>query len=96
MYVASKKKSTFVTIFSIYEMQMNGLGKERLIIDELPGPKILMCYDSDSKTLFVSDLFAGNIMKYSAKGLHSSFCKRFKSYFTNFNELYYYINRLNF
>jgi len=82
---------------SIYKMQMNGLGKPEIIKDGIPdNSKMLMCYDSDSQTLFVNILYDGVIWMYSAKGLHSNFCKRFKSCFTNFNELYYYINRLNF
>jgi len=92
MYVATDN-IWFTT--SIYEMQMNGLGKKQIIKEGMSG-SILMCYDSDSKTLFVNNPFGGYIWMYSAEGLHSNFCKRFKSYFTNFNKLYYYINRLNF
>lgn len=57
--------------FSIYEMKMNGLGERKLLRDNLKGPKISMCYDRDSKTLFISDQHAGYILSYSTKGLHS-------------------------
>jgi len=94
MYVGTKVSPTSTTF--LYKMQMNGLGGKELVRDRFPSSKILMCYDSDSKTLFYNDPLTGYIMAYSAKGLHSSFCKRFKSCFTNFDELYYYINRLIF
>jgi len=96
MYVVIRESNTwFYPISTIYEMQMNGLGKPKLIKDLLPDSEMLLCYDRDSKTLFVNNPKSGFIWMYSAKGLHSNFYKRFKSCFTNFNGLYYYINRLN-
>lgn len=61
-------------IYSIYEMRMDGLGERKLLKDELKGI-ISMCYDRDSKTLFVSDERTGFIWSYSNKGLHYSFFK---------------------
>lgn len=56
--------------FSVYEMKMNGLGERKLVKNGLKGLTI-MCYDRDSKTLFISAKNSGYILSYSPKGLHS-------------------------
>ncbi|XP_012532761.2 vitellogenin receptor [Monomorium pharaonis] len=55
-------------IYSLYEMQMNGLGERKLIKEGLNYINGLnMYYDRDSKTLFVSDISSGYILSHSAE-----------------------------
>lgn len=72
MYVAFRKEYSFMYLkkYYVYEMQMNGLGERKLLMDDLIGPKISMCYHRDSKTLFVSAENTNSILLHSAEGLH--------------------------
>lgn len=85
MFVAFQKSMHSISGLTLYEMQMNGLGKRKLIREGLIGPQLPMYYDRDSKTLFVSDLLPGYIYSHSAQGSHFNFykCLSFGSYFTN-------------
>ncbi|KYN23000.1 Vitellogenin receptor [Trachymyrmex cornetzi] len=71
MYVAFQKKSSLKSLetkYFVYEMQMNGLGERKLLMENLTGSKISMCYHRDSKTLFVNDHWS--ILLHSAAGTH--------------------------
>lgn len=77
MFVVLRKATTYwfeenSNKFSIYEMRMDGLGEKKLFRENLEGPRILMYYDRDSKTLFVSDQNPGYILSHSNEGLHAS------------------------
>ncbi|NP_001291525.1 vitellogenin receptor precursor [Solenopsis invicta] len=67
MFVAFQKSMHSISGLTLYEMQMNGLGKRKLIREGLIGPQLPMYYDRDSKTLFVSDLLPGYIYSHSAQ-----------------------------
>ncbi|XP_011705926.1 PREDICTED: vitellogenin receptor-like, partial [Wasmannia auropunctata] len=70
MYVVFQRNYHFSTNgYVLYEMNMNGLGERKLIRDNMTA-RIAMCYDRDSKTLFVSEELAGRILSYSvAEGI---------------------------
>ena len=79
MYVAFVKESSLEDSlkmkYFVYEMQMNGLGKRKLLMEGayFKGSRISMCYYRDNKTLFMND--ESNILLHSAEGLHFSFYK---------------------
>ncbi|KYM77742.1 Vitellogenin receptor, partial [Atta colombica] len=76
MYVAFVKESSLKDSlemkYFVYEMQMNGLGKRKLLMEGVyfKGSRISMCYYRDNKTLFMND--ESNILLHSAEGLHFS------------------------
>ncbi|XP_025075482.1 LOW QUALITY PROTEIN: vitellogenin receptor [Pogonomyrmex barbatus] len=69
-----KNKLNLKRNFSLYEMNMNGLGLRKLIKENLENSLIdvhvSMCYDKDSKTLFIGDHSAGVILSYSNGNTH--------------------------
>ncbi|XP_035730371.1 vitellogenin receptor-like [Vespa mandarinia] len=72
--LASEERMMYVVfrshdIYRILKIQMNGLGPRVTLVDQnLLGPKISLCYDSETKRLYWADQGAGNIDSISSQG----------------------------